>query len=73
MKLPGPDEERSGYASFLLRLWLSKEAGEWVWRASLTGVADGKLEGFTSLEALFRRIEQITAEIHQLDMDGDKR
>ena len=71
MKLAGPDEERSGYASFLLRLWLSKEAGGWIWRASLTRVTDGKLEGFTNLEALFRRIEEITAEIHQLDMENE--
>ena len=71
MKLAGPDEERSGYASFLLRLWLSKEAGGWVWRSSLERVADSKLEGFTNLQALFRRIEEITAEIHQLDMENE--
>ena len=70
MKLAGPDEERSGYASFLLRLWLSKEAGGWIWRASLTRVADGKLEGFTNLGALFRRIEEITVETQPLDTDN---
>jgi hypothetical protein len=53
--------ETIDYQSFLLRLWRVKPDGdEGGWRASLESVGSGELRGFTSLEALFNYLRQVT-------------
>ena len=40
------------YLAYLLRLWHVKNAGRWIWRASLEDAHTGERQGFVSLEAL---------------------
>lgn len=44
-----PEEQ---YLSYLLRLWLSKRNGEFVWRASLESSQTGQQHLFATLEEL---------------------
>lgn len=45
-------QRKSGYQSFLMRLWQERVAGRLVWRASLHSTATGETQVFTSLESL---------------------
>ncbi len=45
-------QERTDYASFLLRLWRAEQDGQTVWRASLESTATGERLNFANLEAL---------------------
>ncbi|MGQ9683161.1 MAG: hypothetical protein ACUVX9_11525 [Anaerolineae bacterium] len=41
------------YLSYLLRLWVTTDAGQTLWRASLEAPAGGPRRGFASLPELF--------------------
>jgi hypothetical protein len=45
-------DDYASYASYLLRLWKSDQAGQPTWRASLESASDGQKVNFASLEAL---------------------
>ncbi len=44
--------DKTGYRSFLLRLWLMKQNGVRIWRASLENPRTGEQQSFPSLEDL---------------------
>lgn len=56
-------DRRSGYLSFLLRLWPEMSLDQAAWRASLEEAGSGKRQGFKDLESLFlylnRRVAQL--------------
>ncbi len=56
---------------YLLRLWQTKSGGDLVWRASLQIPRVGERTRFTSLEALFAFLQQLTGVV--ADSDGEKR
>ena len=67
--------ETCNYRSFLLRLWRVKPDGEGGgWRASLESVGSGELHGFTSLQALFDYLPQLTqaAGAQERRLDGEE-
>lgn len=48
------------YYSFLLRLWLAKEAQSLTWRASLESVESGEINGFSNIEKLIDFLQEVT-------------
>lgn len=48
------------YMAFLLRLWQERNAGEWVWRASLEDPHSNARKGFPDLERLCAYLKEQT-------------
>ncbi len=48
------------YLAYLLRLWLSDNAGQPVWRGSLEDPHSGSLIGFGDMQSLFAYLNQQT-------------
>ena len=61
-------EKKTGYASYLLRLWPIEDKGRLVWRASLESPHSDERWGFASLDALFAFLRQET--VGTLDPSG---
>lgn len=51
------------YLSYLLRLWMVKENGEYIWRASLESPKSGAQVGFDSLESLAAYLKEQTGTV----------
>lgn len=61
-------DERSGYLSYLLRLWSEKNQEKLIWRASLERPGSEERLGFKDLESVF---DYIQARIAQVEKDTD--
>ena len=61
-------DRRSGYLSYLLRLWQEKSQDELIWRASLEKPGSGERLGFKDLENLFLYLNRRVA---QMEKDTD--
>jgi len=55
-------QPRPSYFSYLLRLWRVDDGDAPQWRASLESPSSTQLRGFSSLKALFRFLDELTAE-----------
>ena len=77
--------QKSGYLSYLLRLWqedsgelpcsrdeasLGRTEDEVVWRASLESSLTGKVQGFASLDGLFAFLKRRTVVVPKATSDG---
>jgi hypothetical protein len=58
-----PMSHKRRYLSYLLRLWQARAEEGMVWRASLEGARAGEQVGFSSLEELFRFLENEACEV----------
>jgi hypothetical protein len=63
--------KRSGYTSYLLRLWPTEDKGHLVWRASLESPHSDERWGFANLEALFAFLRQETGQARDPDGKAD--
>lgn len=62
------------YFSFLLRLWQTSRCGKTEWWASLETPGTRERRGFTSLEALFAFLRQVTgAPTGEPDLDSEQK
>ena len=61
-------DRRSGYLSYLLRLWPEKSQDIPIWRASLEQPGSEERLGFEDLESLFLYLQQKVA---QAEKDAD--
>ena len=52
------EKEEQAYTTYLLRLWPRKSGEKWVWLASLEYPYTGERLGFTSLQEMFRYLEE---------------
>ena len=50
-------KRQSGYLSYMLRLWQTRDGEKRVWRASLEIPGTGERRGFASLKELFDFLE----------------
>ena len=55
-------DRRSGYLSYLLRLWLERSQDIPIWRASLEKPGSEERLGFKDLESLFLYLQQKVAQ-----------
>jgi len=56
------DNSKTGYRSFMLRLWTEQANGN-NWRFSLEDTQTGKRRGFASQEKLIKYLEEMTNEL----------
>jgi hypothetical protein len=68
MHCPEISMVNSNYCSFLLRIWLSNDQGEKVWRALLENVETGEKHGFVSMEELSSYLKDITSQTDALSL-----
>lgn len=61
-------EKRSGYLSYLLRLWSEKNQEKLIWRASLEKPGSEERLSFKDLESVF---DYLQARIAQVKKDAD--
>ena len=56
--------------AYLLRLWESGQAGEWIWRALLESTDTGVRHGFADLVSLFAYLETVRQTLPPDDAQG---
>ena len=61
--------QRSGYLSYLLRVWRTGGAGDAVWRASLENPLTGARQGFASLKDLLAFLQVQTEREGQVEVN----
>ena len=52
-------EEKPPYFAYLLRFWLTRDGGQWVWRASLEYPTTGERRGFASVPELMDYLQEV--------------
>jgi hypothetical protein len=58
--------KRTGYLSYLLRLWQTSDKEQFIWRASLEQPGTQERQGFATLDELFQFLrDQTTAQREQ--------
>jgi hypothetical protein len=51
-------EEQLPYFAYLLRVWLTRDGEQWVWRASLEYPTTGERRGFAGLSELVAYLQE---------------